>query len=376
VILSGVGSSFTWVVGAAGAVVIAHASAMATWGVHDVTTALIVDMTAGLLATSIIANANGDPIPALLTYVGGAVLIALFSSGWVRVGIAVYLSVFTLVTLVMINDGDLTVVIGDFIGSLFVVVLIIALTSVITARLTEVEAARAQTIGVVSHELRNHLAGIVGATELVRDPDSGLDEAETNEFLQLAYQQAVEAGEVIDDLLIASRAERGVLDALPELVDLVPLTGTVIQRTSVESGAILSDFPDDPVWAVADPLRYKQIMRNLLTNAFRYGGDAIRVSLATLGDTVSVVVADNGEGVDPSDETAIFQPYRGGKSIEQVPGSTGLGLWIARSLAHKMGGNVSYRRQSGQTVFELTLPAGPVPDVVDDPAWLSTSSAH
>jgi signal transduction histidine kinase len=349
---------------------------MATWGVRDVTTALIVDMTAGLLATSIIANANGDPIPALLTYVGGAVLIALFSSGWVRVGIAVYLSVFTLVTLVMINDGDLTVVIGDFIGSLFVVVLIIALTSVITARLTEVEAARAQTIGVVSHELRNHLAGIVGATELVRDPDSGLDEAETNEFLQLAYQQAVEAGEVIDDLLIASRAERGVLDALPELVDLVPLTGTVIQRTSVESGAILSDFPDDPVWAVADPLRYKQIMRNLLTNAFRYGGDAIRVSLATLGDTVSVVVADNGEGVDPSDETAIFQPYRGGKSIEQVPGSTGLGLWIARSLAHKMGGNVSYRRQSGQTVFELTLPAGPVPDVVDDPAWLSTSSAH
>jgi signal transduction histidine kinase len=117
-------------------------------------------------------------------------------------------------------------------------------------------------------------------------------------------------------------------------------------------------------------------MRNLLTNAFRYGGDAIRVSLATLGDTVSVVVADNGEGVDPSDETAIFQPYRGGKAIEQVPGSTGLGLWIARSLAHKMGGNVSYRRQSGQTVFELTLPAGPVPDVVDDPAWLSTSSAH
>ncbi|HUP16059.1 MAG TPA: HAMP domain-containing sensor histidine kinase, partial [Acidimicrobiia bacterium] len=220
----------------------------------------------------------------------------------------------------------------------------------------------------------NHLTGVIGAIEMVGDDQASLEPGEVEEFLELAHQQAVEAGEVLDDLLIASRTERGALDALPELVDLCPLTETVIRRTSVEGHEIGFQCYGGPVWAMADPLRYKQILRNLLTNALRYGGDNIRVSVESFDHTVSVVVADDGDGVDPEFEHALFQAYRAGMAMARVPGSSGLGLWIARGLAHKMGGNLRYQREAGLTVFELILPSAEAPPSDSALAELAASS--
>ena len=356
VLVAGTDGSYAWVVAAAGVVVLAHAFAMRAWDMRDATVALVVDVTVALLATMYIATATDEHSPALLAFVGAAVLIALFTQGWPRVLIAIGAAGMTLLTLLFIHDMDPVLAFGDFIGAFFVAGLIMGVVAAIRGRLVELEAARAQTIGVVSHELRNHLTGVIGAAELIRDENTRLAPEEVDELLDLAYHQAVEAGEVIEDLLIASRAERGVLDALPEVIDLCPVTETVIRRTSVETGDIRYDFSGGPVWAFADPLRYKQIVRNLLTNALRYGGDAILVSVEPIGDRVSVVVADNGEGVDPTHESSMFLPYHGGKTVRHVSDSSGLGLWIARSLAQKMTGDLTYRRESGQSVFELTLP--------------------
>jgi signal transduction histidine kinase len=358
---TGLHGTYTWVVAVAGAVIVAHAFAMTMWDLHDARVALFVDLTAAYLAASILGGSSGDHIPTLLTLVGASVLIGLFSDGWERVAIVVYSIGFTLVSLLLIEEWDFSLVVGDFIGVVFVVTLIIGVISAIRSRLVEVEAARAQTIAVVSHELRNHLAGVIGAAELIREDGAGLSPEEVDELLGMAHQQSLEAAEVIEDLLVASRAERGVLDSIPELLDLCPLTDSVVRRTSIEHRGILFDCVDWPVWAVADPLRYKQILRNLLTNALRYGGETIRVSVQRLGDLVSVIVADDGAGVDASDVPYIFQPYRGGKQMAHTSGSSGLGLWIARSLAEKMDGALTYRRHSGQTLFELTLPAGEGP---------------
>jgi signal transduction histidine kinase len=354
---AGSAPQYTWMLAAAGAVIIAHAFAMRVWVVQDIIAALLVDVTAVFLAALVLTTST-DHSAALLTMIGASVLISLFTQGWARYLILTYGAGFGLVVLLLAEDWNWSRVLPDFASAGFVAALIIGAISAIRSRLIELEASRAQTIGVVSHELRNHLTGIVAVAELVRDDDTRLQPGEMTELLDLAYHQAVEAGEVIEDLLTASRAERGVLDAIPELVDLCPITETVIRRTSVEGREFIFDFSDGPVWAVADPLRYKQIMRNLLTNAIRYGGETILVSVQGIGPLVSVVVADNGGGVDPADESAIFQPYRGGRKMEAVSGSSGLGLWIARGLANKMNGDLTYRRQSGQTLFELILPAG------------------
>jgi signal transduction histidine kinase len=365
---------FLWTVPAAGLVITMHNFAMRSWGLVDARSALVVDVTAGSLAAMAIATSTGDPLPALLTFVGATVLIALFSRGWSKFSLLGYLAAITLGTLAILEEGDFGAALGAFVGTAFIAALILGVISAIRTQLVELEASKAQTIGVVSHELRNHLTGVMGAIELVRDTDIQMSSEEDEEFLGLAYQQASEAGEVIEDLLIASRAERGVLDAMLEVVDLGPLTETVIRRTSMEGSEILFDSRAETVWAMADPLRYKQIVRNLLTNAMRYGGEHIRVSLESREGTVSVIVADDGDGVSSEDEGSLFLAYRGGTSLKGVAGSTGLGLWIARSLAQKMNGHLVYRRQSEQTVFELILPVAPAPSDTRVPAESAISA--
>lgn len=348
-----------WAVAGAGAVILAHAFAMRLWDVNDATVALLLDATATAAAAMLISLASGDHLPVVLTFVIAATIISLFTEQRIRLMFLIYISVLTLASMLIVEDWKFVSVVDEFMFSLFAAGLISGVISVIRTRLMEVDASRAQTIGVVSHELRNHLTGVVGAIDLVTDDDSQLEPGEANELLQLALQQAMEAEEVIEDLLIASHAERGVLDAIIEVVDLCPLTEVVIRRTSVEDSNIVYDFSHGPVWAKTDPLRYKQIVRNLLTNAQRYGGDTVRVSIEKVDDTVSVAVVDNGEGIDAAEVSNLFLPYRGGQNSQGVSGSSGLGLWIARSLAHKMNGQLVYERRSGQTVFELSLPAAP-----------------
>lgn len=354
-----------WALATAGAVIVVHALAMRMWDMHDVNVALLLDFTAIGLAAMLIGSVNGDHMATALTFIGAVTLVSLFTESGARVMMITYMSTVALASMLVVEDWDVGAMIDEFLGTAFAAALVVAVISASRSRLMEVDASRAQTIGVVSHELRNHLTGVVGAIDLVTDDDSQLKPGEANELLQLALQQAVEAEEVIEDLLIASRAERGVLDAMIETVDLCPLTEIVIRRTSVESSDIAYDFSHGPVWAKADPLRYKQIIRNLLTNAQRYGGDAIRVSIEKVDGMVSVTVADNGEGIDAAEMSNLFLPYRVGPNSQGVAGSSGLGLWIARSLAHKMGGELVYERHGDQTVFELTLAAAPR-DVTDN----------
>ena len=108
--------------------------------------------------------------------------------------------------------------------------------------------------------------------------------------------------------------------------------------------------------AEADELRVRQILRNLVSNAVRYGGSSIRITTLAVGDGIQVTVADDGEGVPPEDETTIFLPYRRSTRSSHAA-SVGLGLWISRQLADAMGGSLDYRRVDGWTEFVLTLGA-------------------
>lgn len=373
-LLIGTGGEYVWVVAVAGVVILAHTFAMTVWNMHGASVALVVDLTAALVATMIVSSTNHDPVPALLTLVGASVLIPLFLDGWARAAVAAYVTILSLGTMLIILDWDIGLAVSAFIGAYFLAALIMGVIVAIRSRMVELEAARAQTIGVVSHELRNHLTGIIAAVELVTDDGLDLTPAEVGEMLEMALQQSVEAAEVIEDLLVASRAERGVLDAIAEVVDLAPLTETVIRRTSSEEGRIRFHGPAGPVWATADPLRYKQVLRNLLTNALRYGGDEVRVSVEALGQWVSVIVADNGQGVDPADESALFQAYHRGRHVGPAEGSSGLGLWIARGLANKMGGELTYRRESGHTVFEISLPLADTPHHSGSPTTMKAGA--
>jgi signal transduction histidine kinase len=115
-------------------------------------------------------------------------------------------------------------------------------------------------------------------------------------------------------------------------------------------------------------LRTRQILRNLITNAVRYGGDTIAVEVAAEGKMARVTVRDNGAGVKGMDGERIFDAYYRAAQAESKPDSVGLGLSVARQLARLMKGDLVYRRRSGWTEFELTLPLGEMPALIESAA--------
>lgn len=264
-------SRSTWVLGAAGLIIVAHAKAMQVRGAKSVFPALVIDVTATHVAVLVLSISIGWEIAPALMVVTAAIIIGLFSDGWRRNTLIGYSTGFALLSLFIIEGHSLVAAADEIIAVLFSVGLVTGVISAIRHSLVELEADRAQTLGVVGHEVRNHLTGVIGASELMLDAGIEFTAEETAEMIELTHGQAVEAAEVIEDLMVASRAERGVLDAVPELVDLIPLTESVIKRSAAEGSHISIDSPDNGVWAMADALRYKQIIRNLLTNAFHYG---------------------------------------------------------------------------------------------------------
>jgi signal transduction histidine kinase len=109
--------------------------------------------------------------------------------------------------------------------------------------------------------------------------------------------------------------------------------------------------------AVGDPARVRQIVRNLLTNAERYGGSVVTIDITKVDDRVVVAVADDGPGLPRQEWDKIFEPYHRGHHTPGRPGSVGIGLAISRQLAELMGGTLTYTYEQGRSVFVLSLRA-------------------
>jgi signal transduction histidine kinase len=209
-------------------------------------------------------------------------------------------------------------------------------------------------LGTVSHELRNTLTGMMGLTEVVSTAtDLGPDE--TRELIGLAHQQTVDASEIIEDLLTVSRLEQAALSVGVEEVDVNREVATTVRRFVGAGTEVTVGAEETLPMASGDALRVRQILRNLVSNAVRYGGPAIAVTTLAARAGVQIIVGDDGPGVAREDESTIFLPYRRSSNTPADVASVGLGLWICRQLAHEMGGSLEYRRVDGWTQFVLTL---------------------
>ena len=111
-----------------------------------------------------------------------------------------------------------------------------------------------------------------------------------------------------------------------------------------------------PASVTADPARLRQILRNLATNARRYGGPNVEVRVVAGADVTTVEVRDDGDGISPEDREHIFEPYRTAHASIGQPASVGLGLTVSRQLARLMDGDLEYERDGTWSVFRLTLP--------------------
>lgn len=230
-------------------------------------------------------------------------------------------------------------------------------TAIAQARrqLEELVANKDQFIASVSHELRTPLTVVVGlASELAHDP-TALSESEIVEFSTLIASQANEVASLVEDLLTIGRADAGVLSIDPERVDLSVAVANVLSGLPADLRARVSVAETPRSFVHADPVRVRQIIRNLITNAGRYGGQAIEVEVMA----GVVEVRDNGDPVPPTERERMFEAYERVHARPGTPESVGLGLTVCRRLSRLMSGDVVYDHDGRWSVFRLTLPEGP-----------------
>lgn len=223
-------------------------------------------------------------------------------------------------------------------------------------KLEEVMQHRETFIATVSHEIRTPLSAVVGYIDLLADPKSLISESERRELLATVGRQAGDVSHLIEDLLIAARAESGSLQVTCVDVNLAAQTAQVLEGLDAERVAAVG-VDTKPCRANGDPGRVRQIIRNLVTNAFRYGGPQIAITTYEAGGRCVLEVSDNGPGIPPSEYERIFEPFQQSSGGKIVSDSVGLGLPVSRLLTEKMGGTLTYERRGDRSVFCLDLPS-------------------
>jgi signal transduction histidine kinase len=226
-------------------------------------------------------------------------------------------------------------------------------------QLEELIRSKDEFVASVSHELRTPLTAVAGLADELRSSPALFSQSETHEFIQLIADQSHELAGIVEDLLVAGRSQMGEQNLEIQEFDLVGEAREVVDNIT-RSGirlAVKMEHPDTEALAHGDPLRVRQILRNLLTNASRYGGEEVTVHVNHSGTICRLAVVDNGDGVPPADADRIFDSYQRSDNAIQEPKSVGLGLSVSRKLARLMSGDLRYSRTDGLTRFELTLPA-------------------
>ena len=219
-------------------------------------------------------------------------------------------------------------------------------------------------IANVSHELRTPLTSVHGFLQLL---EGGFveDEHERSELVHLMYGESAELVRMVDDLLVAARLGNGALTYKTESTRIRREIEEVV-RVASSDRFVLVDVPD--VVVRVDRLRLRQVMRNLLSNAERYGGAEVSIKGKVLGDRLEITVGDDGPGVSADMAELLFDRFVTTEEPALAKGGFGLGLSIAKEIVNGMGGSIFYDRRDGETrfIFTVLLSTEPVSDLEEE----------
>jgi signal transduction histidine kinase len=232
-----------------------------------------------------------------------------------------------------------------------------------------IEAAsqhKSQFLASMSHELRTPLNAIIGLTEMMVTNATRFGTEKAAEPLRRVNAAGTHLLGLINEVLDLSKIEAGKLELNPEPVNLARLIdeviGTAGQLAEKNKNRLVVDSAEHLGPLIADPMRLKQILINLLSNACKFtkeGEVALRVRRVADGrDWVELAVADTGIGLTSEQQAKLFQDFTQADSLTaRRYGGTGLGLALSRKLARMMGGDVTAASEPGKgSVFTVRLP--------------------
>ena len=241
------------------------------------------------------------------------------------------------------------------------------------ARLAELgdalEASRHKDdfLAMLAHELRNPLAPILSAMQIIRrHPDNSDVVQRAREVVE---RQVRHQAQLLDDLLDVSRITRGLIKLRKAVIDARSAVAAAVEATrpviDARTHTLAVMLPDEPLRLEADPTRLTQMVTNLLDNAAKYTnpGGHIELSACRDGTHLAISVRDTGIGIPPDLQTRIFDLFtQGDVPIARPLGGLGLGLSLVRSLATLHGGSIDVKSDGAGhgSEFTIRLPAGKV----------------
>lgn len=213
--------------------------------------------------------------------------------------------------------------------------------------------AREEFIANASHELRTPLTGISGLAQILAEDPTIAGSNSASELLHLIISESNDLSRMVEDLLTTARIDAGALHFDFEELSISEIVSDVAEPL-VRAGLSVT-WECEPAFVKGDALRTRQVLRNLLSNARKYGGPHIDVRGRIDGRTYTCEVIDDGDGVPSHISDRMFERFvhRGHTGVKD---SVGLGLAIVHALAQGMGGSVRYERRDENTVFTVRLP--------------------
>ena len=216
--------------------------------------------------------------------------------------------------------------------------------------LAEANRLKSEFVSIVSHQLRSPLSNLKWAIEFLLSGRLGEVAVKQGEYFKILKENATRMEELVADLLIVSRLEQSRFPlnksafSLPDLVkEVISAFEPAAQSAHLE---LKLEAANSLPQAWADVLRIKMVIENFLDNAIRYTKDSgeIKITIKTKGKNLLFVIQDKGVGIPKEDQKRIFQKFFRSKNIMRYQTSgSGLGLFIAKSLAEKSGGKVGFQ---------------------------------
>ena len=222
------------------------------------------------------------------------------------------------------------------------------------------EEAKDDFVATISHELRTPMAAVYGAAETLRARDLELTREQTRKLVEMIATQATRLRHITEEILLTNRLDRGEIQLERSPVDVGAIVSKTVEAMTAQTAGsppLELAIEEDSV-APGDADRIQQVLVNLIDNAVKYGGETtVNVRVESADAAVRVVVSDAGRGIPPGDRERIFEKfYRGDPQLTHAPGGTGLGLYISRELARRMGARLELDPPTGRGatfVFEL-----------------------
>ncbi len=241
-------------------------------------------------------------------------------------------------------------------------------------RTVESERLRSALLTSISHDLKTPLASVLGAASTMRDLASNLSDAEKRDLLATVIDESERLNRFIANLLDMTKLESGAIVPNTALHDVSEIIGSALRRAAkiLARHKVSLELAADLPMLELDAVLFEQVLFNLFDNAAKYAPPETTISIRSLREekVVSLQVADEGEGIPPTELESVFDKFYRAQKGDHVRPGTGLGLAISRGFVEAMGGRITAANRTDRSGAVITIRL-PVPA---DAARLDTAA--